>query len=299
MPTRPKHQSAARPRARESQSGAAPPQADLSRIVDQVRERYGRIAEGKESGCCPPASTCGEAVGAVAVGIGYKDRDLEVLPAGANLGLGCGAPVDLLDLQPGETVLDLGSGAGIDAFLAARRVGPTGRVIGVDMTPAMLDRARANAAEAGLTQVEFRQGRLEALPVDDASVDAVTSNCVINLVPDKSIVFREIVRVLRPGGRLVISDIILDGPLPEAIATDLLAYVGCIAGAAQRHDYFSIVESAGLTGIHLHKDVDFLAATGYTFSAELQARLDRDGVRASDLEGKVRSVTFRAVRPEE
>ena len=298
MPTRSKHQSAARPRARASRSGAAAPLAELSRIVDKVRERYGRIAEGKESGCCPPTSTCGEAVGAVAVGIGYKDRDLEVLPAGANLGLGCGAPVDLLDLRPGETVLDLGSGAGIDAFLAARRVGPTGRVIGVDMTPAMLERARANAAETGFTQVEFRQGRLEELPVDDTSVDAVTSNCVINLVPDKSIVFREIVRVLRPGGRLVISDIILDGPLPEAIATDLLAYVGCIAGAAQRPDYFAIVESAGLTGIHLYKDVDFLAATGYTFSAELQARLDRDGVRASDLEGKVRSMTFRAVRPE-
>ncbi len=284
-------------RARSAGSVGASPAPDLSRIVDEVRERYGRIAEGRESGCCPPTSACGDPVGAVAVTIGYKDRDLEVLPAGANLGLGCGAPVDLLDLRPGETVVDLGSGAGIDAFLAARRVGPTGRVIGVDMTPAMLERARANAAEAGFTQVEFRQGRLEALPVDDASVDAVTSNCVINLVPDKSAVFREIARVLRPGGRLVISDIILDGPLPEAIATDLLTYVGCISGAAQRRDYFSLVESAGLTGIHLYKDVDFLAASGYTFSAELQERLDREGVRRADLEGKVRSVTFRAVRP--
>src|SRR3989454_792536 len=296
MPTRSKHQSAARPRARESQSGAAPPQADLSRIVDQVRERYGRIAEGKESGCCPPASTCGEAVGAVAVGIGYKDRDLEVLPAGANLGLGCGAPVDLLDLRPGETALDLGSGAGIDAFLAARRVGPTGRVIGVDMTPAMLDRARANAAEAGLTQVEFRQGRLEALPLEDASVDAVTSNCVINLVPDKSIVFREIVRVLRPGGRLAISDIVLDGPLPEAIATDVLAYVGCVAGAIERRAYFDLAQAAGLTGVRVHKDVDYLAAAGYAFSKELQDRLSRDGITARDLEGKVRSVTWSAIR---
>src|SRR2546428_783154 len=161
---------------------------------------------------------------------------------------------------------------------------------------AMLERARANAAEAGFTQVEFREGRLEALPVDDASVDAVTSNCVINLVPDKSAVFREIARVLRPGGRLVISDIVLDGPLPGAIATDLLAYVGCISGAAQRRDYFSIVESTGLTGIHLYKDVDYLAASGYTLTAELQERLDRDGIRAGDLEGKVRSVTFGAVR---
>jgi len=298
MRSRQKRQPSPRPRARASRPEAAPRPADLSRIVDKVRERYARIAEGKGSGCCPPtSSTCGDPAVSVAAGIGYKDRDLEVLPAGANLGLGCGAPVDLLDLRPGETVLDLGSGAGIDAFLAARKVGPTGRVIGVDMTPAMLERARANASEAGFTQVEFRQGRLEELPVDDASVDAVTSNCVINLVPDKSAVFREIARVLRPGGRLVISDIILDGPLAEAIATDLLAYVGCISGAAQRRPYFSLVESAGFTGIHLYKDVDYLAASGYTFTPELQARLDSGGVRAGDLEGKVRSVTFGAVRP--
>src|SRR5207249_7005867 len=217
-----------------------------ARIVDKVRERYGRIATGQESGCCGPAAT-------TAVSIGYGERDLEAVPEGANLGLGCGAPIEVLDLKPGETVLDLGSGAGFDAFLASRRVGPAGLVIGVDMTLEMIKKARANAAAGGYTGVEFRQGRLESLPVEDASVDAVTSNCVINLVPDKSIVFREIVRVLRPGGRLVISDIILDGPLPEAIATDLLAYVGCIAGAAQRPDYFAIVESAGLTGIHLYK----------------------------------------------
>ena len=272
--------------------------SDPGQIVDKVRERYGRIATGKESGCCGPAAgpACGDPAAAVAVRIGYQDRDLDAVPEGANLSLGCGAPIDFLNLRPGETVVDLGSGAGIDAFLAARKVGPTGRVIGVDMTPAMLERARANAAEAGFTQVEFREGRLEALPVDDASVDAVTSNCVINLVPDKSAVFREIARVLRPGGRLVISDIVLDGPLPGAIATDLLAYVGCISGAAQRRDYFSIVESTGLTGIHLYKDVDYLAASGYTLTAELQERLDRDGIRAGDLEGKVRSVTFGAVR---
>ncbi len=212
------------------------------------------------------------------------------------MALGCGAPIDFLDLIPGETVLDLGSGAGFDAFLAARHVGDTGRVIGVDMTPEMVEKARANAARGGFTQVEFRQGRLESLPVEDASVDAVTSNCVINLVPDKSAVFREVARVLRPGGRLAISDIILDGPLPEAIATDLLAYVGCVAGGMERRAYFDLVQAAGLTGIRIHKDVDYLAAAVYTFSTELLDRLERSGVRPRDLEGRVRSVTWSAVR---
>jgi len=218
------------------------------------------------------------------------------VPEGANLGLGCGAPLDFLDLMPGETVLDLGSGAGFDAFLAARHVADTGRVIGVDMTPEMIEKARANAVEGGFTNVEFRLGRLESLPLEDSSVDAVTSNCVINLVPDKSVVFREVARVLRPGGRLVISDILLDGPLPAAIATDVLAYVGCVAGAMERRAYFDLAQAAGLTGVRVHKDVDYLAAAGYTFSNELQDRLNRDGITARDLEGKVRSVTWSAIR---
>src|SRR5881296_1701086 len=289
MKTKPPNTSTATPPVRIHPGAPESVPSDPDRIVDKVRKRYGRIATGQEPGCCGGAtgSTCGDPAADAAAAIGYRDSDLEAVPEGANLGLGCGAPLDFLDLMPGETVLDLGSGAGFDAFLAARHVGDTGRVIGVDMTPEMIEKARANAAAGAFTNVEFRQGRLESLPLESATVDAVTSNCVINLVPDKSIVFREIVRVLRPGGRLAISDIVLDGPLPEAIATDLLAYVGCIAGAAQRRDYLAIVESAGLTGIHLYKDVDFLAATVYTFSAELQARLDRDGVRASDLEGKV------------
>jgi len=273
--------------------------ADPSRIVDTVRERYGRIATGQESGCCGgggTGSTCGDPAADAAAAIGYRDSDLEAVPEGANLGLGCGAPLDFLDLMPGETVLDLGSGAGFDAFLAARHVADTGRVIGVDMTPEMIEKARANADEGGFTNVEFRLGRLETLPLEDASVDAVTSNCVINLVPDKSIVFREIVRVLRSGGRLVISDILLDGPLPAAIATDVLAYVGCVAGAIERRAYFNLAQDAGLTGVRVHKDADYLAAAGYTFSKELQDRLNRDGITASDLEGKVRSVTWSAVR---
>src|SRR5262249_60141969 len=158
-----------------------------------------------------------------------------------------------------ETVLDLGSGPGLDCFLAAEKVGETGRVIGIDMTPAMLERARANARKGGYANVEFREGRLEALPLADASVDAVTSNCVINLVPDKGAVFREVARVLRPGGGLVVSDILLDGALPAAIEKDILSYVGCVSGAMRREAYFALVGAAGLGGVEVLRDVDYLA----------------------------------------
>jgi ubiquinone/menaquinone biosynthesis C-methylase UbiE len=205
--------------------------------------------------------------------------------------------VGLLALQPGETVVDLGAGAGLDAFIAARKVGPTGRVIGVDMTPEMIDKARAYAAEAGLHWVEFRRGRLEQLPVDDASVDAVTSNCVINLVPDKAAVFREVARILRPGGRLVISDIVLDGELPPAVAGDVLAYVGCVAGALRRELYFALLAAAGLSELKIHKDIDYLAAAGDTLTPELRGKLAGSGLAGERLAGIVHSVTFSAFRP--
>ncbi len=281
----------------------APVPRDPEAVVTRVRERYGKIAVGEISGCSPAAAEaapwagggcCGSAEAATALQIGYGQADLAGVPEGANLGLGCGAPVALLSLKPGETVLDLGSGAGVDVFLAAGQVGPAGRVIGVDMTPEMIERARANAAQGGFTNVEFRQGRLEALPLADASVDAVTSNCVINLVPDKGGVFREIARVLRPGGRLAISDIVLDGPLPEAIARDLLAYVGCVAGAMDRRAYFGLLEAAGLKDVHIFKDVDYLAAAGYTFSDDLRAAIRGAGVRDEDLAGRVHSITYGA-----
>jgi len=233
----------------------------------------------------------------VSVKLGYKGRDLAVVPDGADLGLGCGAPVQHLELQPGETVLDLGSGGGIDVFLAAKSVGASGHVIGVDMTPAMIERARRNAEKGGYANVEFREGRLERMPVADSSVDAVTSNCVINLVPDKAVVFREIARVLKPGGRMVISDLILDGRLPAAIENDVLAYVGCIAGAAQREAYFGQLQAAGLGEVEILRDADSLSQWADSAPEEATALAERTGVKPEEVLGKVRSVTFRARKP--
>jgi SAM-dependent methyltransferase len=269
------------------------------KLVAEVREKYGRIAEGKVKGCCGPSPTpCGGgSVEAVSQSLGYSKREIESL-ADANLGLGCGAPIDHLKLQPGEHVLDLGSGAGIDVFLAAKRVGVEGRVIGVDMTPEMLQKARANAAKLGFVQVEFREGRLEKLPVVDASIDAVTSNCVINLVPDKAAVFREVARVLKPGGRLAISDIILDGALPATIEKDVYAYVGCISGAMQRPTYFAALEAAGLRDVEILKDIDYLGAMLDAAPEEVRELLARSGVSQDEVRGKVRSVTFRACKRE-
>lgn len=271
--------------------------SDPEKIVEQVQQRYAKIATGELSGCCSgEPSWCGTTEEGVALGIGYSREDLATAPEGANLGLGCGAPVPLLALRPGETVLDLGAGAGVDVFLAARQVGPTGKVIGVDMTPAMVEKARAFAASAGYTNVEFRLGRLEQLPVAEGSIDAVTSNCVINLVPDKGIVFREIARVLKPGGRLVVSDIILDRDLPAPIAQDVLAYVGCVAGAMRREPYFKLLADAGLGRLTVFRDIDYLKSAGYAVSPDLQQTLDERGLGTQDLEGAVHSVTYGAVR---
>jgi SAM-dependent methyltransferase len=267
-------------------------------LVEKVRERYGRIAAGGATGCCGPqgASVSGPEE-AVSRGAGYDPADLAAVPEGANLGLGCGAPLTFLALQPGETVLDLGSGPGLDALLAARQVGGQGRVIGVDMTREMIERATRNARTAGAPQVEFREGRLEALPVESASVDAVTSNCVINLVPDKSAVFREVARVLRSGGRLVISDILLDGALPAAIQDDLLAYVGCVAGAMRRESYFALLGAAGLTDVEVLRDVDYVAGLAASAPEEVEALERSTGVSRDAVLGRVRSVTFRARKP--
>lgn len=270
------------------------PATDPEEIVATVRDRYGRIAEGGGS-CCPPATgCCGSAPAALSTGLGYKSVDLDLLPEGADLGLGCGAPLEHLELQPGETVVDLGSGAGIDALIAARAVGPEGRVIGIDMTPEMLAKARSNAAAAGAGHVDFREGRLEALPIDSDTADAITSNCVINLVPDKTKVFSEIARVLKPGGRLVVSDVMLDGELPEIVTRDVMAWVGCVSGAIQRDDYFRMLTEAGLSDVEIVRDVDFLATVADSLPKEISSAMDRLGLGRQDLEGVVRSVTYLA-----
>jgi len=262
-------------------------------VVEKVRERYGAFASAGTSCCGPQTPSCC-ATGDVATTLGYDSVDLDLLPDGTNLGLGCGAPLEHLELQTGETVVDLGSGAGIDALIAARKVGRNGKVIGVDMTPEMLAAARRNADAAGAEQVDFREGRLENLPVDDASVDALTSNCVINLVPDKALVFTEIARVLRPGGRLVVSDIVLDGDLPGAIRESVLAYVGCVAGAERRERYFEMLSEAGLSEVEILKDVDFLEMTEKASPAEVSSLMEQAGVARDELQGIVRSVTYRA-----
>jgi arsenite methyltransferase len=215
-----------------------------------VREHYGRIATGG-TGCCG-----GTSAEQVAREIGYGNQELEAVPDGANLGLGCGNPTAIAALQPGETVVDLGSGAGLDCFLAARQVGAAGCVIGIDMTDEMLERARENAARGGFSNVEFRKGDIEALPVEDASVDVLLSNCVLNLVPDKRRAFDEITRVLKPGGRIAVSDIVLERPLPRELAEDATAYAGCVSGAILRGDYLRLLKEVGLTDLQVTAETD-------------------------------------------
>jgi SAM-dependent methyltransferase len=266
-------------------------------VVERVRERYGRIATGEISGCGCSCGANADLETEVAAGIGYADGEIAAVPEEANLGLGCGAPIAALDPRAGETIVDLGSGGGIDIFLAAPKVGPAGRAIGVDMTPEMLERARATAEKHGFTNVEFRHGRLEALPVESGTVDGVTSNCVINLVPDKGQVFREVARVLKPGGRLVVSDIVLEQPLPEKIATDLYAWVGCVAGAMLRADYLAELAAAGLGDVEILRDVDYVGILAEKMPDELAALSERTGVPLESVRGVVRSMTYRARKP--
>lgn len=229
---------------------------DDSQIKELVRTRYGAIAGAtSEAACCAPAAggCCGPTTAASdkALGMGYSAADLAALPDGVNLGLGCGNPQAIAAIRPGETVIDLGSGAGFDCFLAARQVGEAGRVIGVDMTHEMLNRARENAAKIGAGNVEFRLGELEHLPVADDTADVVISNCVVNLVPDKAQVFREAYRVLKPGGRLAISDIVGTAPLPAALAADPELVCGCVAGAAPIAEIERWLAEAGFSEVHV------------------------------------------------
>jgi arsenite methyltransferase len=221
-----------------------------------VRDRYGAIAAGAQTGCCAKESCGTEAAESVAKEVGYREDDLAAVPDGANLGLWCGNPVAIAGIQEGEVVLDLGSGAGLDVFLAAERVGETGRVIGLDMTDEMIAAARKNAQVGGYTNVEFRQGDIENMPVEDDSIDLVISNCVLNLVPDKSKAFTEIFRVLKPGGRITVADIVLDGPLPSVLTQNPDAYCACISGAVSRLDYIKGLMDAGLASVKVQSEVD-------------------------------------------
>ncbi len=267
---------------------------ETNRIKDIVRSQYGSIARqggGCGCGCNDPATQSSR--------LGYSAEELQLIPDQANLGLGCGNPTAVASLQPGETVLDLGSGAGMDCFLAAARVGPTGTVIGVDMTPEMVEKARRNAEQVGANTIDFRLGEIEALPVDERSIDVVISNCVINLVPDKASAFREILRVLRPGGRLMISDIALNGELPAALLASAEAYVGCISGAAQITEYQTILAECGFTDVAITANpinliADWLAAP-QTASQLEQWQISSEDAKAAAQ--RIVSVMIQAYRP--
>ena len=245
------------------------------KIKEAVKDRYSRIAQGELtlSSCCGPSSCCGtESV--LDMSAPYATRERAAIPDGADLGLGCGTPASFANLVAGMTVLDLGAGAGIDCFVAAQAVGPTGRVIGVDMTQAMIDKANANKAKVDAVNVEFRLGEIESLPVEDKSVDRVISNCVINLVPDKARAFGEILRVLKPGGQFIVSDIVIDGMISDEERRDASLWAGCISGATDRKEYLAIVERTGFKEIRIvsEKKYDYsLKKGGGLYSITLMA----------------------------
>jgi SAM-dependent methyltransferase len=249
---------------------------DNDQVRAQVRTAYAKVAKGADGcsvGCCGTK-------GSGSLAMGYTEEDLASVPEGSDLGLGCGNPQAIAALRLGETVLDLGSGAGFDCFLAARRVGRTGRVIGVDMTPEMVTKARDNARRVSATNVEFRLGEIEHLPVPDQSVDVILSNCVINLSPDKGAVFREAIRVLKPGGRIAISDVVATQAIPKEVAASVEALTGCIAGAAPADEVRALLSEAGFEGIKVDPRRDSGAiiaqclpvAEGFLASAVIEAR---------------------------
>ena len=230
---------------------------NMSDIKKAVRNGYAKIAKGKQTSCCEQKTSCCDKSVNISEKLGYTKDEIDSVPDGSDLGLGCGNPIALASLKEGEIVLDLGSGAGFDCFLAANKVGKTGKVIGVDMTPEMVERARENAKKGGYTNVEFRLGEIEYLPVADNSVDVVISNCVINLVPEKDKVFSEAFRVLKSNGRLMISDIVLLKELPDVIQSSVSAYVGCISGAVMKDKYIEGIKDAGFQDVTIIEEKPF------------------------------------------
>jgi len=270
-------------------------------IKKKVREGYAQIAKEESSCCASVSSCCGSAdlTQAISKNIGYTDEELGSIPEGANLGLGCGNPVALASLAEGETVLDLGSGAGFDCFLAANRVGKEGRVIGIDMTPEMIEKARENAQKGNYQNVEFRLGEIENIPSADNSVDVVISNCVINLSPDKSRVFQEAFRVLKLGGRLMVSDIVLLKELPEFIRDSIAAYVGCISGAMMKDDYIEAVKETGFREVRIVDEVFFpieCIANDPTAKAIIN-KMNIPSEEIKDLTNSVLSIKVQGIKP--
>lgn len=251
------------------------------RIRGSVREHYARVA-GEKSSCCAPGC-CGQNPD-LSLELGYTPEDLASVPDGANLGLGCGNPRVIAELGEGEIVLDLGSGAGFDSFLAAQQVGPKGRVIGVDMTPEMIAKARKNARRLGVEHVEFRLGEIEHLPVGDGTVDVILSNCVINLSPEKPQVFREAFRALKPGGRLAISDVVATASIPAALSEQMEALCGCISGAAQVGELEAMLEEAGFANVRIEVESG-------------SREFIRQWLPGSGAENFVASATLRAEKP--
>jgi arsenite methyltransferase len=271
------------------------------KVKKMVREGYAKIAK-KEKPCNEAPTSCcsgpSSLSGKISRRIGYSDQEISSVPEGANLGLGCGNPVALASLEKGQTVLDLGSGAGFDCFLAAKRVGRSGRVIGVDMTPEMIDKARENARKGRYENVEFRLGEIENLPVADGTVDVIISNCVINLSPNKRRVFDEAFRVLKPNGRLMVSDIVLSKKLPEIIRKSVQAYVGCISGAEMKDRYLQMIRDAGFQQVKIIKE-NYFPVENMANDPTAQAIVKTSEISAEEvkkLANTVASVRVSAVR---
>ncbi|EQB64191.1 MAG: arsenite S-adenosylmethyltransferase [candidate division Zixibacteria bacterium RBG-1] len=256
-------------------------------IYQAVRQHYGEVAKrGASASCCAKTSSgCGDqTVSTVSEGLGYSAEEVTAVPEGANLGLGSGNPVAVAKLRSGEIVLDLGSGAGFDCFLAAKQVGESGHVIGVDMTPEMVNRARENATKGGYRNAEFRLGEIENLPLADASVDVIISNCVINLSPEKPKVFKEAFRVLKPGGRLAISDLVASTQIPPEIRENLALYCGCLAGAVSIEELEKMVEKAGFQNLRVKPKDQSL-------------KFEQEKVQGRNIEDYVMSATIEAIKP--
>lgn len=268
-------------------------------VRQAVRERYGRTAV-EDDGCCAPTGGCGcgsAPASEMGLAVGYAESDLAAVPEGANLGLGCGNPVALASLAPGDVVVDLGSGAGFDCFLAARQVGPEGRVVGVDMTPEMVERARANAVEAGAENVEFRLGEIEALPVQNDMADAVISNCVLNLSADRPRALAEALRVLKPGGRLMISDLVSDQAPPDFVASAKGAMVGCLPVPVS--EYERDLAAAGFAEVSVEKGSPYPAEHIFA-DPQVQAVVKDDPGRAAGARAFAESIhggVIQAVKP--